>query len=147
MKINNIIVSAILSEKTYIKNEYIAMQLKFFHVSDKELDWIWKVVKKEFYDDLREQFFMRFESEDENIKEKQLDHFLDKKSDENDLSAEGEYKDSRFGKIRSFSGTEKFFDKRYDTDLEDEDPETIEKPLKGRRKFETDEAFVEYVPL
>ena len=145
MKINNIKGSAILSEKTYIKNEYIAMQLKFFHVSDKELDWIWKVVKKEFYDDLREQFFMRFESEDENIKEKQLDHFLDKKSDENDLSAEGEYKDSRFGKIRSFSGTEKFFDKRYDTDLEDEDPETIEKPLKGRRKFKTDEAFVEYV--
>ena len=70
MKINNIKGSAILSEKTYIKNEYIAMQLKFFHVSDKELDWIWKVVKKEFYDDLREQFFMRFESEDENIKEK-----------------------------------------------------------------------------
>ena len=89
MKINNIKGSAILSEKTYIKNEYIAMQLKFFHVSDKELDWIWKVVKKEFYDDLREQFFMRFESEDENIKEKQLDHFLDKKSDENDLSGRG----------------------------------------------------------
>lgn len=47
-------------------------------------------------------FLCSFESEDENIKEKQLDHFLDKKSDENDLSAEGEYKDSRFGKYVLF---------------------------------------------
>ena len=67
MKINNIIGSATLAEEPYIRQEYLTLNLKFFHITAEELDWLWRFIKKEFYLDIREQFFFRFGSEEKML--------------------------------------------------------------------------------
>lgn len=145
MKINNIIGSATLAEEPYIRQEYLTLNLKFFHITAEELNWLWRFIKKEFYLDMREQFFLRFGSEEKNVRERYLEQFLLSKQDVNDIWVNGIYKDSRFGKIRSVSGAERFFDERFDRYEEHEISESMQDEWKSRADFTDDNDFLRYV--
>lgn len=145
MKIKNIKGSAILAEESYVKQEYLTLNLKFFRVTAEELEWLWKFIKQEFYIDIKEEFLLRFGSEEKNVKEKYVEQFLLRKQDINDIWADGIYRDARFGNIRSVSGAEKFLDERCDKNEEHINPASKQERWKSRVDFKDDEEFLQYV--
>lgn len=137
--------SAIFAEETLINTEHLKLYMKFQNLSRNELEWLWEKIVSEFLLDSKDEYFWDILCNDKNLKPKYIENLSEFcENNEGDIMVDGIYRDSRYERIRSYSGVLRYFNKRYDElediDFEKDDPTYIFWP---RRRYATDEKFLE----
>ena len=144
MFLGNTFESVVFAKEIRLNTERLMMNLKFRNISWKEIQWLWSIVKKEFYTDVKENFFLSFLLGDKYISIKKMDKYELPECEEMSIGYDGILKDLRFGKIRSYSGAIKYIDNipKWDEDY-DLIKEVNKYRIAPREEFKSDLEYLE----
>lgn len=143
MKIQNIQGTALFPKEKFISTETLVVETKFRSLSFEDLQWLWFYIRREFIEDIKSDFFLEIEVNEKRVKESIISDYNIVGGEEWYVLYSGEYKDEKFGKIRSFSGADRRATEKAEKGTVERGLEQFR--LKKREKFGSDEEYLEYV--